>query len=107
MKYITTKSATAWKNNSKATGDFNQSLSVRILPAGTVIDVISEGETRTSYTITPTLNIGNGEWINKSDAKLYSGNEVIASIKASTKPSHIFIFIAIVAVLYFILKPKK
>ncbi|HRE63627.1 MAG: hypothetical protein H3C45_04385 [Bacteroidia bacterium] len=71
-KYITTKSTTVLKSNPQATGDWNQSLAVRTLPQGTVIDVISEGQTQTSWSITPTLNIGNGEWINKSDATLYT-----------------------------------
>ena len=59
--------ATVWTNNPHATGDMDMQLQVRTLPQGTVIDVISEGQTRTSYSATPVLNIGNNEWVNKSD----------------------------------------
>lgn len=106
-KYITTKSANVWKSNPKATGDFNQSLAVRTLSQGTVIDVISEGTTMTSSSSTPTLNIGNGEWVNKSDAKLYSGD---VKVKASTSfftPKNIIIGVVGICVVLGLLKVTK
>jgi hypothetical protein len=80
-KYITIRDTAVLKRNPKPTGDYNTSISSRSLPSGTVIDVVSEGETMTSWSITKTLNIGNGEWINKDSAILYKGTGVSAILK--------------------------
>ena len=103
-KYITTKSTTVRKNNPNATGDFNQSLSVRTLSQGTVVDVISEGQTRTSWSSTPTLNIGNGEWINKSDAKLYSS---VANLSSTPTPVKVIGALAGIALIIVAIKFLK
>jgi hypothetical protein len=68
----TDEETTVWKSNPNATGDYNSKIAVRTLKKGTVVNVISEGTTMTSWSTTPILNIGNGEWINKSSTNVNS-----------------------------------
>lgn len=77
-KYTTIAEETiVWKSNPNATGDGDSKLAVRTLPKGTVVNVIAEGETRTSWSVTPILKIGNDEWIDKNMYSLIPSTDVL------------------------------
>lgn len=81
VKYkVTTidEKTSVWKSNPNATGDFNSKIEVRTLPRGTILGVISEGTTMTSWSTTPILNIGNNEWINKSSTNVNSTTQPLS-----------------------------
>ena len=106
---------TVWKSNPNATGDYNSKIAVRTLPKGTVVNVISEGTTMTSWSTTPILNIGNGEWINKSSTNVNSTEQQNYNYQNEQTPrtfyemnkGYIFIGLALVAGYFAYKKFKK